>query len=239
MKERLQKIMAQIGIGSRRECEAIIANGRVAINGKVAGVGDKADLLTDRIEIDGRLEKNREKFLYIKVYKPLYVLSTTKNQDERKIVRDIVPINSFLFLVGRLDFNSEGLILLTNDGSLANHLTHPRYKCEKEYQVQVRGAPSDVQLAIWRKGLILRDGFRTSPSKVKIIRKDGNTTWLSVILKEGHKHQLREMGHSTNLPVLRIVRVRIGSLKLGKLKAGQWENLSDREIRDLQELTNK
>lgn len=237
MRERLQKIMAQSGMGSRRECEVIISDGRVHVNGKIAVVGDKADISKDKIIIDGNPINLPDNPIYIKVYKPHNVISSTKSQDERKNVRDLVPIKGFLYPVGRLDHNSEGLILLTNDGELANRITHPRFECEKEYQIQVGKFPSVEQLNIWRRGLVLRDGFRTSPAQLRIIKKEGTTTWLSIILKEGHKHQIREMGHSTNLPVLRIIRIRIGPLVLGNLKAGQWRHLTEGEIKELRNET--
>jgi 23S rRNA pseudouridine2605 synthase len=136
--------------------------------------------------------------------------------------------------VGRLDFDSEGLVLMTNDGDLANKLTHPRYEHEKEYRVLVAKQPDSEQLNLWRRGVVLEDGFRTGPAGVYVVSKYGKGAWLDVTLKEGHKRQIREMGIQTGLPVVRIVRVRIGELRLGSLKPRDWRYLTTQEITALQ-----
>jgi 23S rRNA pseudouridine2605 synthase len=235
MEERLQKILAYAGFGSRRACEDLITAGRVTVNGQVARIGTKADIHRDQIKLDGKLIKPPEAFQYIAVYKPRGVLSTVTAPDPRPTVRDLVPVQGSLYPVGRLDVDSEGLILLTNDGELANQLTHPRYGHEKEYRVLVARHPDDEQLTAWRRGVVMEDGYRTSPVQVEIESHSGKGTWLRVIMKEGRKRQIRETCRQIGLPVVSIIRVRIGSLRLGKLKPREWRALSPAEIRELKE----
>jgi 23S rRNA pseudouridine2605 synthase len=230
MIERLQKILARAGYGSRRSCEDLISAGRVRVYGQVAGLGDKADAAQDQITVDGRPVKGAEELIYVALYKPRGVISTVTDPDLRTAVRDLVPVEGTLYPVGRLDFDSEGLILMTNDGDLANRLTHPRYEHEKEYRVLVATHPDGEQLAKWRRGLVLEDGFKTAPADVFVVSKYGKGTWLNVILKEGYKRQIREMGKVTGLPVVRIVRVRIGDLRLGNLKPKEWRYLTPQEV---------
>ncbi len=233
MEERLQKILSRAGYGSRRGCEEIIAAGRVRVNGKSAGLGDKADLASDRITVDGRLLKAAEDLVYVALYKPRGVISAVSTPDDRSTVRDLVPLPGTLYPVGRLDFDSEGLVLLTNDGDLANKLTHPRYEHEKEYRVLIAVHPTPEQLAIWRRGVVLEDGYRTRPAEVSIESKYGKGAWLRVILKEGHKRQIREMGSRTGMPVVRIIRIRISELRLGSLKPREWRQLTAQEVAEL------
>jgi 23S rRNA pseudouridine2605 synthase len=239
MAERLQKILARAGYGSRRQCEELIAAGRVRVNGRVAVLGDKADAATDAITVDGVAVPAPEQFRYILLYKPRGVLSTVSAPDRRPTVRDLVPLPGRLYPVGRLDVDSEGLLLLTNDGELANRLTHPRYQHEKEYRVLVARQPDEKQLEAWRHGVVLEDGYRTQPAQVRLESKFGKGAWLRVILREGHKRQIREMGRQTGLPVVRIVRVRMADLSLGNLKPGQWRELAPPEVERLKKLTRQ
>ncbi len=233
MEERLQKILARAGYGSRRACEKFIVEGRVRVNGQVARLGQKADPQRDTITLDGRPVRAAEEKVYLVLYKPRNVVSTVAGQDNRRTVRDLIPLPGRLYPVGRLDADSEGLILMTNDGELANRLSHPRYGHEKEYRVLVGRRPDEKQLYAWRHGVVLDDGYRTKPAKVRVESTSGQKTWLRVILKEGRKRQIREMGRLTGLPVLRLVRVRMGPLRLGALKPGEWRALSDAELRAL------
>ncbi len=234
MPERLQKILARSGLGSRRACEVLISVGRVRVNGVVAKLGDKADQWRDVISVDGKpLSKTEPNRIYIALHKPRGVLSDDDPNDPRPNVRDVVPIEGHLFSVGRLDMDSEGLILLTNDGELANRLTHPRYGHEKEYRVLVSKRPDEDQLTAWRRGVVLEDGHRTAPAMVGVEKTVGKGAWLRVVLREGRKRQIREVGARIGLPVQRILRVRIGSLELGSLKPGQWRYLSSMEVRQL------
>ncbi len=230
MEERLQKILARAGYGSRRSCEELISAGRVRVYGQVAGLGDKAEAARDQITVDGRPVKGAEELIYVALYKPRGVISTVTDPDLRPAVRDLVPVEGTLYPVGRLDFDSEGLILMTNDGDLANKLTHPRYEHEKEYRVLVATHPDGEQLDKWRRGLVLEDGFKTAPADVYVTSKYGKGAWLNVTLKEGYKRQIREMGKVTGLPVVRIVRVRIGELRLGNLKPKEWRYLTPQEV---------
>ena len=172
--------------------------------------------------------------IYIALNKPRGVLSDTDPSDPRQTVFDLVPVNGHLFSVGRLDLDSEGLILLTNDGDLANRLTHPRYGHEKEYRVLVATRPDAEQLATWRRGVVLEDGYKTAPARVEIESQAGKGTWMRVILHEGRKRQIREIGRLIGLPVVKIIRVRIGMLLLGNLKIGEWRYLNSNEVRLLQ-----
>jgi 23S rRNA pseudouridine2605 synthase len=236
MDERLQKILASAGVGSRRTCEELIKSGRVTVNRVVAEIGQKADPLKDKIAVDGRVVKPAETKIYIALNKPRYCLSTVEAErgDTRLTVRDLIPMSERLYPVGRLDFESEGLILMTNDGELAQKLQHPRYEHQKEYRVLVARHPDQEQLSAWRRGIVLEDGFKTKPADVRIEKESGKGMWLRVTLKEGHKRQIREMGTKTALPVVRIIRIRMGSLQLGNLRPGDWRPLTDLEVAGLQ-----
>ncbi len=231
--DRVQKILAQAGHGSRRSCEKLISAGRVTVNGKRIKLGDKADPNKDEIRLDGSLVKLDNELIYIAVYKPRGVLSSTKNIQGLQNITDLVPNANNLYPAGRLDLDSEGLILLTNDGDLTNKLTHPRYQHEKEYRVLVASHPDQKQLETWRRGVVLEDGFQTSPVEVYINKKHGKGAWLRVIMTQGHKRQIRETARVIGLPVVKLIRVRIASLKLGSLKSKQWRPLSESEIKQL------
>lgn len=231
--ERLQKILSKAGYGSRRACEELLTSGRVTINGKVASLGMKADPEIDHVLVDGELIKPPEKKVYIALYKPRGVISTVSSPDPRPTVISLVDHPSQIYPVGRLDADSEGLILLTNDGELTNRLTHPRYGHEKEYRVLVARRPDEDQLEKWRRGLVMEDGYRTEPAKIWMEETAGKGAWLRIILREGRKRQIRECGSLVGLPVVKIIRVRIGTLLLGKLKPGEWRHLTASEIQQL------
>lgn len=234
MKERLQKVLSRAGFGSRRACEVIISAKRVKVNGSIALLGSKADVILDDITIDGKpLEQKTINKIYIAFHKPQGVLSENYSSPNCLTVRDYIPLPNYLFIVGRLDKESEGLVLLTNDGDLANELTHPRFEHEKEYKVLINKEPDEKQLSAWRRGIILHDGHRTAPAKVVISKLMHGSCWLNVILHEGRKRQIREVGALLGLPVEKIIRIRIGSLLLGNLKPGQWKNLDLEEINNI------
>jgi 23S rRNA pseudouridine2605 synthase len=233
MKERLQKLLAQAGYGSRRACEEFISAGRVRVNGQTAALGQKADLSVDKVTMDGKPLTLPEKLTYIALYKPRNIISSVDDEAGRKTVRDLIPETERLYPVGRLDWDSEGLILMTNDGDLTNKLTHPRYGHQKEYKVLVARRPDAEQLAIWRRGVILEDGYKTAPADIYAESGSGKGCWLRLVMGEGRKHQIREIGSMLGLPVVRIVRVRIGSLRLGNLKPGQWRHLTEGEVSEL------
>lgn len=235
MEERLQKIMSHAGFGSRRACEELIIAGRVRVNGKPAELGQKADPSVDKITVDGKPVAAAPDYIYIALNKPRFVVSTAEPEpgDRRQTVRDLVPVEGHIYPVGRLDVDSEGLVLMTNDGDLANKLTHPRYGHEKEYKVLVARHPDAEQLQSWRRGVVLEDGYKTQPVEVRVETLVGKGAWLRVVLREGRKRQIREMGALTGLPVVRIVRIRIGPLLLGALKPKEWRHLTAAEVEAL------
>jgi 23S rRNA pseudouridine2605 synthase len=236
-KERLQKILSKSGYGSRRDCEKIIAEGRVTVNNELSKLGDKADYTTDVIRVDNKIiSKPKSATIYLAFYKPRKVLSEIKKLDDRPVITDFIPLDDYYFIVGRLDYDSEGLLLLTNDGEIANRLTHPRYEHEKEYHVQVSKVPDLEQLNIWRKGVVIEGGHRTLPARVEVLQQDKTGKWLRVIMKEGKKRQIREIGFSIGLPVKRIIRRRIGPVEAGRLKPGEWRPLTPQEMRSLKNL---
>jgi 23S rRNA pseudouridine2605 synthase len=241
MEERLQKILAQAGHGSRRSCEKFIQAGRVRVNGQVAKLGQKADPSKDKITLDGRSVATNVENVYIALHKPRNVLSTVTSEpgDNRKTVLDLVDVPDRVYPVGRLDFDSEGLILLTNDGDLTNKLTHPRYEHEKEYKVLLARRPDDKQLQTWARGVVLEDGYRTAPAQVRFSSTAGKGAWVQIIMGEGRKRQIREIGFLLGLPVVRILRTRIGTLRLGNLKSRQWRYLTASEISELKKSTGK
>jgi len=239
MEERLQKILARAGFGSRRACEELIRQGRVAVDGQVAQLGQKADPGRDRITMDGKPVQVKRGRTYVALHKPRGVLSVERDSSGRlSTVRDLVPLPGRLFPVGRLDLRSEGLILLTDDGDLAQRLTHPRFGHEKEYRVLVQGEPDEATLEKWRRGVFL-DGRYTAPAEVAVVRRKGGGTWLRVVLREGRKRQIRQVAAMLGHPVQRLIRVRIGSLRLGGLKPGQWRKLTSAEVQALRSAVQK
>jgi len=233
--ERLQKLMARAGYGSRRANEALIRAGRVRVNDRVARLGDRADPEKDTVTVDGKPLK-LQKPVYVMLHKPRGVLSSTEDELEegRPTVREMVPLPGHLYPVGRLDRQSEGLILLTNDGQLAHRLTHPRYEHEKVYDVTLEGAIGDEALAQWRQGLLL-DGEPTAPARVELLQRDPNSTRLRITLREGRKRQIRRIAAAFGHPVQRLLRTHIGPLALGDLPPGQWRHLTPAEVEALQE----
>ena len=232
MEERLQKILARAGLGSRRSSEELIVQGRVTVNGTVAVLGQKADLAVDRVAVDGQPLSAPEKLTYVLLNKPRGVVSSLAAQGDRQTVRAMVPLPERLYPVGRLDVDSEGLILMTNDGELAEFLTHPRYEAEKEYRVLVKGEPDAERLEAWRRGVVL-EGVRTAPAQVARGERAPTGTWLRIVMHEGRKHQIRDIGMLLGLPIQRLIRVRLGSLRLGNLAPGEWRRLTADEVSQL------
>jgi 23S rRNA pseudouridine2605 synthase len=233
--ERIQKILAHAGYGSRRACEKLITAGRVTVNGKKAELGAKADPAIDTIQLDGRTVSAPESYTYLAIYKPRGVVSSTKPEPGRRTVLDLVETQRRLYPVGRLDIDSEGLMLLTNDGELTNLLTHPRYGHEKEYRVLVSRHPDDKQIATWGRGVVLEDGYRTKPVKIRLEKLHGKGAWLRVTMTEGRKRQIRQTASQVGLNVVKLIRIRIGPLTLGNLKPGQYRPLKDQEIAKLKQ----
>lgn len=236
MKERVQKILAQAGFGSRRHCETLIESGRVQVNGEKVALGAVADVGRDRIEVDGK-PIFLERHVYIMLNKPRNVLSSTEDELEqgRRTIRDLVDIPGHLYPVGRLDKNSLGLILLTNDGKLAHRLTHPRYEHPKEYRVKVQGHPDGEKLRQWQEGVML-EGQLTAPAQVRVERRLAESTWLRLVLREGRKRQIRRVAAQLGHPVEALIRTKLGPLSLGDLPLGKWRHLTDAEVRALHRL---
>ena len=230
MTVRLQKLLAQAGYGSRRNCETLIASGRVFVNGKRAYLGQKADPDRDRVEIDGN-QINIVSPIYIKLNKPKGVLSSTTDEMNkgRMTIMDLVQVSEHLFPVGRLDKQSEGLILLTNDGALTHQLTHPSFQHEKVYEVIVDGKITASALNQWRRGIVL-DGRKTAPASIEVLEELPRSTRLQVRLHEGRKRQIRKISSQLGFPVKRLTRLQIGPLKLGDLAPGEWRHLTNREL---------
>ena len=236
MQERIQKLMSQAGCGSRRHNEQLIASGRVRLNGRLAQLGDKADAATDTLEVDGRpLTFTTEKYIYIALNKPRGIISSLEDElnEGRKTVRDLINLPGHLYPVGRLDKQSEGLILMTNDGELANRITHPRYGHRKVYEVTLIGSLSLTALTQWRRGILL-DDKQTAPANVEILSDEDGLTILRVTMREGKKRQIRRIATLLGYEVRRLVRLQIGPIRLGSLASGQWRHLTPEEVRALQ-----
>lgn len=230
MEQRLQKIIAEMGIASRRAAEEIITEGRVTVNGKVAEIGMKADPLRDHIKVDGKLLVNPEKKVYFIFHKPRGVLTSLGDPQGRPTVNDFLRgIRQRVFPVGRLDYDSEGLLLLTNDGELAHAILHPSKKIPKTYIVKVKGVLEEEAMERLRKGIRL-DRTVTAPAKVKPLRKTDNNSWIEMTIYEGKKRQIRRMLERVGHPVMRLMRIRINGLEMGKIKPGQYRRLSLEEL---------
>ena len=244
--ERLQKVMAQAGVASRRKCEEYIVAGRVKVNGKViTELGTRVRPDVDLVEVDGQLIAAQERvLLYYLLYKPVGYLSTVSDPHGRDTALTLVPSEERLYPVGRLDFNSEGLLLFTNDGELAFRLMHPRYQHEKEYLVLVHGPVSDVEIAQLRKGVTIGEERLHAQAEVRRTELGGRwrseptppgCSWLQVVLREGQKRQIRYMLEAVQHPVERLVRVRMGELPLGSLRPGQGRWLARKEAQALRQ----
>ncbi|MFQ5340610.1 MAG: pseudouridine synthase [Anaerolineae bacterium] len=236
MGKRLQKVLAHAGVASRRKCEELIRQGRVAVNGQVVTeLGTQVDPERDNITVDGRRIGVTGEYTYIVLHKPAGVITTAHDPWGRPSVLDLVDVETRVYPVGRLDADSEGLVLLTNDGALTHQLTHPSFEHPKEYHVLVAGRPSRVALERLRAGVHLEDGL-TAPALVDVLRRAGENTWLRMVLHEGRKRQIRRMADAVGHPVRRLIRVGIGPIRLGDLAPGRWRRLSRREVDQLQEL---
>src|SRR5690348_4175204 len=235
MEQRLQKLIAAAGIASRRHAEELIAAGRVTVNGEVVKeLGSKADPDKDHIKVNGKLInlqlKSREK-IYVLLNKPKGYLSSVSDPEGRPLVTELLPPSlGRIHPVGRLDFNTEGLLLLTNDGEFTNFITAARNQVEKVYEVKVKGVPSDAAIERLRRGVTLEDGTRTAPAKITKVSETQTNAWYEVILHQGRNQQIRRMFELIGHSVLKLRRVRIGPLRDDKLKPGHWRFLSPGEV---------
>lgn len=227
--ERLQKVLARAGVASRRVVEDMIVAGRISVNGTIATLGDKADPDTDEICVDGVVISAMPDAITYLLNKPVGTVSTADDPQGRPTVVDLVPDEPRVFPVGRLDFDTEGLLLLTNDGSMAQRLTHPSHGVDKEYLAHVEGSPKPRALRMLREGVELDDGL-TAPAHAALVSKNV----IRLTIHEGRNRQVRRMCAAVGHPVIRLVRTRIGSLSDRKLRPGAWRTLTDGEVLALQ-----
>jgi pseudouridine synthase len=236
--DRLQKILAHAGIASRRAAEKLIAEGRVTVNGTpVREMGTKADPSHDDIRVDGRRVKGPERLRYILLYKPAGYVTTRSDPQRRRTVMDLIGgVREYVYPVGRLDFDTEGLLLLTNDGDLAAMLTHPRHEVERTYEAHVAGVPDDNAIGRLRRGIPL-DGRRTQPADVALLNKRPNDRQgiLLITIREGRNRQVRRMLEAVGHPVRKLRRTKIGPLSDRRLKPGEWRDLSAKEVAALRQ----
>lgn len=238
---RLQKFLAEAGLCSRRGAQELVDDGRVTVDGEPAtSAGQRIDPVRSKVALDGRLIKQprgKMHYTYLALNKPRGYVTTLSDPEGRKTVRDLLRnVRERVVPVGRLDRDSEGLLLLTNDGELVYRLTHPKYEIEKEYQVTVDGVPSEADLMQMREGVEI-DGQVTRKAIVRVIEERGPVTVLSIVLKEGRKRQARRMCEAVGLEVRRLMRVREGDIKLGDMRLGSWRELKPAEIKKLRQET--
>ena len=230
--ERLQKVLARVGLGSRRACEDLIREGRVTVNGRIAELGARVLVERDRVEVDGGRIPLDPELRYFMLHKPHGVVTTSRDPQGRPDVSAYYPEGQRVFPVGRLDRETEGLLLLTNDGELANRLMHPRYEVEKEYLAEVEGTPTQRALSQLLKGVELDDGVARARAARTVAGSKGRTA-VRIVMTEGRKREVRRMLNAVDLPVRRLVRVRVGPVRLGKLRAGEVRELEPEEVREL------
>lgn len=230
--ERLQKVLARAGWGSRRRCDELIAAGRVTVDGEVAPPGRRVDPAASRIEVDGVPVAASEELVWYLLNKPRGVVSTAHDPQGHATVVSLVPHQPRVFPVGRLDAETEGLLVLTNDGELAQRLTHPSHGIEKEYLAEVAGRPVAAALRRLRAGVELDDGT-TAPASVRVVARHGESTALTVVIHEGRNRQVRRMCEAIGHPVVRLVRTRVGPVTDRRLRPGRWRVLRASEVRAL------
>jgi len=227
--ERLSKFLSNRGVASRRKCDEIIKLGHVKVN-DITVLEPFFRVLpnNDKVTVDNCTINTRNNLIYIALYKPVQYLSDLVSETNRKVTRTLIPIKTYLFPIGRLDYNSEGLMLFTNDGDFANRVMHPRYGVEKEYLAKFKGVISDDLLYEIRKGLLIEDSVYRVDS-IKFINSSFSNSWYNIVLKEGKNRMIRKIGSKINHPALKIKRIRIGPVKLGDLKPGEFRLLTDKE----------
>jgi 23S rRNA pseudouridine2605 synthase len=233
--QRVQKILSEIGIASRRKAEELIREGRVTVNGHIVQIGDRADPWQDHIKVDGRRVAGPSPKVYVLLNKPRGTVTTTDDPQGRKTVIDLLRIKKpRLFPVGRLDWDAEGSLLLTNNGELAHRLSHPSFRIPRIYQVKVKGKPSPEEIRKLSGGISLEDG-RTAPCRILPLRGTEENLWLEMVLYEGRNRQVKRMWEKLGYPVLKLKRVAFAGLGLGKLKPGEYRALMPEEVQKLKE----
>ena len=232
--ERLQKILSRAGITSRRKAEQMILKGRVSVNGQIVRqLGSKAVLGRDDIRVDGKAVEPEEEKVVLALFKPRGCVTTLHDPQGRPTVADVVgKVPLRVYPVGRLDYDTDGLLLLTNDGELAHRLQHPRYKVAKTYLAKVRGSPGEDALAKLQQGVDLEDG-KTALAELNVVKDGEMMTWLSLTLREGRKHQVKRMCAAVGHPVAKLRRTKVGPIGLGTLRPGERRRLKSREVKAL------
>lgn len=230
MEERLQKYMASCGVASRRKCEEIILEGKVKVNGVlVTELGIKVNPLNDEVEYNGKIITKEEKKVYIMLNKPEGYISSVKDEKGRATILDIVNVEERVYPIGRLDYDSSGLLLLTNDGEIYNKIIHPREELTKKYIAVVKGEVTNKDIEAFKKGVDI-GGYITAPAELRIISYDKDISTIEVGIHEGKNRQIRKMCAAINHEVLSLKRISIGELKLGYLKRGEWRELKQEEV---------
>ena len=230
MEQRLQKILSEMGIASRRKAEELILEGRVTVNGRVATIGMKADAAKDHIKLNGKLLIRPEPKVYLMLNKPAQVVTSLLDPEGRPTIKDFLKkVKYRIYPVGRLDYDSEGLLLLTNDGDFTQALLHPSKKIPKTYLVKVKGVPGEDQIHKLRTGIKLEDGM-TAPAKIEKLRKTENNAWVEMTIHEGRNRQIRRMFDTVGHSVLKLKRIRINGIELKDLKPGEYRYLTPAEV---------
>ena len=231
---RLNKYLADCGVGSRRECDRLIEEGVVVVNGKVAKLGMEVSE-SDQITVNGKRVGDKQKSYYLMLHKPKGYVTTVKDDLGRKTVMDLIDVKARLYPVGRLDYDTEGLLILTNDGDMANRLTHPRNEVNKTYVCRISGMLTDKERLQLERGVLI-DGVKTAPARVRILKQDQHHTRCEVTIHEGRNRQVKKMFESVGKEVEFLKRVAVGDLRLGGLKRGEYRFLNDYEVEYLKNL---
>ncbi|MEN8263345.1 MAG: pseudouridine synthase [Nitrospirota bacterium] len=238
MEERLQKIISKCGIASRRKAEEMILEGLVTVNGKPAEIGMKADIERDHIKVSGKLISSVKTKVYMAFNKPVQCITALRDDEGRTTVSDFLKrVKARVFPVGRLDYNSEGLLILTNDGELANAILQPKSKIPKTYRVKIDGSLDNKDISKLENGIRLEDGM-TAPAKVRMVKQLKANSWIDITIYEGKKRQVRRMFDRVNHSVIKLIRLRINGLSLGNLKPGEFRYLKPDEVEKLKKETN-
>lgn len=232
---RLQKMLADCGVASRRKSEELINSGSVKVNGRIAQIGDKVDPYKDKVFVNGKrvTAAAKPRHRYIMLHKPRGFITTMSDERGRRCVAELIKdIPERVYPVGRLDKDSEGMLLFTNDGEFANLITHPKKDIYKVYRVTVRPTITEEQIVTFETGMML-DGRKTAPAEVRVVKKEEGRVVLEIVLREGRNRQIRRMCEMLGLEVARLKRVAIGQVKLGMLKQGAWRDLTPEEVKKL------
>ena len=234
---RLQKVLAEIGLASRRQAEEMIRQGRVTVNGRAARIGEKVDPSRDHIKVDGRRVALPSEKLYLLLHKPKNTVTTLEDPEGRPTVLSLVKEKrARLFPVGRLDYDAEGFLLLTNDGNLAHRLSHPSFRIPRTYRVKVKGKPSPEEIRKLSRGISLEDG-PTAPCRITFLRETRENAWMEMTLREGRNRQVKRMWEKMGYPVLKLKRVSFAGLALGNLQPGEYRALGPKELEKIRRMT--